>query len=114
MPLTTEQDTQIVDIVEMQVADALQQVQAREVAVNVGTTTESTNSHPPSHSVHSATTFDCGCKLANGKPCIEALDKEAVQAMKCDTNGLSHDELDMAILGQLAASHCTAVNKTTF
>ena len=114
MPLTTEQDTQPVDTVEMQVADALQQIQAKEVAVNVGTTTKSASSHPPSHSVHSGTMFDCGCKLANGKPCIEALDKEAVQAMKCDTNGLSHDELDMVILGQIAASHRAAVNKTTF
>ena len=69
MPLTTEQDTQPIDIVEMQVADALQQVQAKEVAVNVGTTTESASSHPPSHSMHSGTMFDCGCKLANGKPC---------------------------------------------
>ena len=90
------------------------QIQAKEVAVNVGTTTKSVSSHLPSHSVHSGTMFDCGCKLANGKPCIETLDNEAVQAMKCDTNGLSHDELDMVILGHLAASHRAAVNKTTF
>ena len=113
MPLTPEQDTQPVDIVEVQVADALQQIQAEEVAVNIGTTRESTYSHPRSHSVHSGTMFDCGCKLANGKPCIGALDKEVVQVMKCNTNMLSCDELDMVILTQLPASHRAAVNNAT-
>ena len=48
-----------------------------------------------------------------GKPCIEALNKEAVQAMKCDTNGLSHDELDM-VMGQLATSSLRSSQQNYF
>ena len=48
--------------------------------------------------------FNCGCKFGNGQPCIRVLDPEAVLSMRSDTEQLTHDELDMVILGQLAAS----------
>ena len=78
------------------------------------TSSQPTSSRSEPHvSVHQETTFNCGCKFADGQPCIGALDPQAVQDMRHDTEQLTHDELDMVILGQLAASQ-HASHRTNF
>ena len=58
--------------------------------------------------------LECGCQLANGKPCFESLNIQAIHAMRIDIQQLSHDELDMVILGQIAASYQSDTGKTNF
>ena len=47
----------------------------------------------------------CGCKLANGSPCSKQFTVTHITKMRMACNELSHDELDMALLGQISA--CT-------
>ena len=53
-------------------------------------------------------------QLANGKPCFESLNIQAIHPMRIDIQQLSHDELDMVILGQIAASYQSDTGKTNF
>ena len=56
----------------------------------------------------------CGCKLSNGKSCSGSLNLQAVEAMRSEIQQLTHDELDMVILAQIAASYSTETTKTCF
>ena len=47
-------------------------------------------------------TSGCGCTKAKGKPCCEHFSQEYVTSMR-QSSELTHTELDMTILGQIAA-----------
>ena len=64
--------------------------------------------------IESTSIPECGCQLANGKPCFESLNPQTIHAMRIDIQQLSHDELDMVILGQIAASYQSDTGKTNF
>ena len=48
-------------------------------------------------------TSGCGCTKAKGKPCCEHFSQEYVTSMRQSCAELTHTELDMTIMGQIAA-----------
>ena len=55
-------------------------------------------------------TSGCGCTKAKGRPCCEHFSQEYVASMRQSCAELTHTELDMAILGQIAA--CSNISST--
>lgn len=45
----------------------------------------------------------CSCKLANGEPCHKSFSPLTYRAMRDECRALTHDELDLVVMGQLRA-----------
>ena len=45
----------------------------------------------------------CGCKRSKGKPCYSLFSRDHYESMRMQCRELSRDELDLVILGQIAA-----------
>ena len=45
----------------------------------------------------------CSCKLAGGSPCCHMFSAAEYRAMRDECQGLTHDELDLVVMGQLRA-----------
>ena len=57
-------------------------------------------------------TSGCGCKKARGTQCYQTFTQEYVTPVSQSCAELTHSELDMAILGQIAASANTSATVT--
>ena len=95
----SSEDDEVIDT-ETRVREATQRLQTIDDSIiTTGLPTDALEDEAVSHFM----TSGCGCTKAKGKPCCEHFSQEYVTSRRQSCAELNHTELDMAILGQIAA-----------